>query len=372
MDQTVTAADVLPDQDLVLKFESVGDNCELGLVQRLTGVEPLGLLRFAGAPLRQVVRALSSRFEDIADPNHIRIHEEHGEYMVKLTKYDFYYHAHVKVADMTADALHSQQCRTVRFLADKLIQDLENPSKILVFRQNEPVLATDLLDLRIALCAYGPNTLLWVQEACPGHPPGTVCVADESLLVGYVRRLAAREDVPNLDHQAWLSVLRRAYALCQMPARERMPAGLTAARAIARTDVRFGIEGNAKPCLGFGWSGPEAGYQWSVGERSQLTINNPGDADEYWLEMEVTPYVFPPLLPRQRLDVLVNGTLVRTIDPLLRGEIGFAVPGHLVRGRPTVAIVLDHPCAASPILVAGGRDDRRLAISFVRLSLICA
>ena len=40
------------DHDLVLDFESVGDNCELGIFQRRVGAEPLGLLRFAGAPLR--------------------------------------------------------------------------------------------------------------------------------------------------------------------------------------------------------------------------------------------------------------------------------------------------------------------------------
>jgi hypothetical protein len=43
----------------------------------------------------------------------------------------------------------------------------------------------DLVDLRIALSAYGPGILPWVQEACPGHPPGSVEVADERMMVGY-------------------------------------------------------------------------------------------------------------------------------------------------------------------------------------------
>src|SRR6476619_5238072 len=108
---------------------------------------------------------------------------------------------------MTPEAVHHQQCRAVGFLARKLIKDLEIPTKILVFRQNEPVSAGDLLDLRIALSAYGPGILLWVREACPGHPPGTVEVADERLFVGYVRRLAARENVPGLEMAPWLTVL---------------------------------------------------------------------------------------------------------------------------------------------------------------------
>src|SRR4051812_33271865 len=217
----LNAVPVPDDRELVLRFESIGDNCELGLVQRRAGSEPLGLLRFAGAPLRAVLRGLSTRFEGIDDPRHIRIQEENGEYMVKLTKYNFYYHAHVAVGDMTPETIHRQQCRTVGFLARKLIDDLENPTKILVFRQNEPVSAGDLIDLRIALSAYGPSMLLWVQEACPGHPPGTVHVADDRLLVGYVRRLAARENVPDLDLDSWMMVLRRAYALTRLPGSER-------------------------------------------------------------------------------------------------------------------------------------------------------
>ncbi len=366
------AEDAIPDRELVLQFESVGDNCELGLVQRMVGAEPLGLLRFAGAPLPALLSGLSARFEDIDDPKHIRIHEENGEYMVKLTKYDFYYHAHVKVGEMTREAIHAQQCRTVGFLARKLIGDLESPSKILVFRQNEPLLAGDLVDLRVALSAYGPGVLLWMREACPGHPPGTLDVADDRLMVGYVRRLAARENVPNLDLESWLVVLRRAYEhALRSAAAGGTQAEHPASAELLRTELRFGFEGNAEPSLGYGWSGPEAGYQWSVGERSLVTVESPGDADEYWLEMEVKPFVSKPLVPYQRMDVRLGGTLVKRFDPLPRGRVGCVVPGHLIAGLEKVDIILDHPDAASPMLVSGDQDDRRLAVCFINLALVC-
>lgn len=370
MDLDPNTTVVLDDSDLVLQFESIGDNCELGLVQRRAGAEPLGLLRFAGAPLRNLLRGLNARFVSIADPAHIRINAEHGEYMVKLTKYDFTYHAHVKIGDMELAALHRQQIRTVGFLAKKLIADLENASKILVFRQNEKLLAGDLVDLRIALSAYGPTILLWVQEACTGHPPGSVEVADERMMVGYVRRLAERDSVPDLDFESWMQVLRRAHAMWTHVCTGRLPR--VSSGQSARTDVTFGLEGNAGPLLGYGWSGPEAGYQWSVGERSLLTVQVPGEADEYWLEMDVTPYIKPPLLPRQRLDVLISGTLVHSFITLPRGEVGCVVPGHLMQGREKIEIMLDHPNAASPMLVAGEGDDRRLGVSFSRLALVCA
>jgi hypothetical protein len=369
MDAAPNPAADLEDCDLVLQFESIGDNCELGLLQRYAGAEPLGLLRFAGAPVRHIVRALNARFAGIAEPDRIRIEPENGEYMVKLAAYNFSQHADVKVGEMTPDAVHERQCRAARFLAAKLIDDLTNGAKILVFRQNEPLLAADLADLRMALAAYGPYILLWVQEACPGHPPGSVEVADERMMVGYVRRLAQRHEVPKLDKASWLQVLRRAYAIRLQAVDGRLTPPPPVTRP--QTELTFGREGNAGPSLGTGWSGPEAGFTWAVGERSVLTVAVPGDATEYWLEMHVRPYLAPPLLPRQRLDVAVEGAWVHSFFALPPGEVACPVPGDLIAGRRTIEIVLEHPHAASPALVAGQRDDRRLGAAFYRLALVC-
>jgi hypothetical protein len=330
------------------------------------------LLRFAGAPLRNLLRALAGRFEHVDEASHVRLSPENGEYMVKLTKYDFTYHAHAKIGEADPELLHQQQCKTVGFLAKKLIADLENPSKILVFRQNEPLSAGDLIDLRLGLSAYGPGVLLWIQEACPGHPPGSVVLVDERLLVGYVRRLAPRDNVPDLDLESWLGILRQAYQIVREVG--AVPPVPSAGRYLApeRTEIRFGAEGNAEARQGFGWSGPEAGYTWAVGERSLLTLENPGESGEYWLEMDVIPFIKLPLLPRQRLDIFVGGTFVHSFDPVPRGEIGCVVPGHLVAGRKTVDVVFAHPHAASPMLVANEGDDRRLGISFARVALVRA
>ena len=77
-------------------------------------------------------------------------------------------------------------------------------------------------------------------------------------------------------------------------------------------------------------------------------------------------------LNRQRLDILVDGTFVHSFDPTPRGEIGCTIPGRLLAGQTEVRIVFGHPHAASPMLISGQRDDRRLSVSFARVSLICA
>jgi hypothetical protein len=369
------AVAVLSDRDLVLNFESLGDNCEFGLVQRLAGAEPLGLFRFSGTPLRHLLRGMNARFEGMSDPDHVRIQAENGEYMVKLAKYDYIYHADVKVGDEDPEVLHRQHTRNVRFLAEEFVADLESPEKIFVFRQNEPLSANDLVDLRSALSRFGPSTLLWVTQACPGHPPGTVDVIDRSLMVGYVKSLAARDNVPNLDAETWMTVLRRAWMLWpdrRSGTSEPAIAPQPPSAPQGRVDVAFGADGNSEPSTGFGWSKPENGFTWSIEDRSLLTIDAPPAASDYWLEMDVIPYMAPPSVPRQTLTVSVNGTAIHRFEPLERGMIGCSVPGALVHGRDTVEILLEHPCAASPRDVAGENDERRLAIAFRTVSLVCA
>jgi hypothetical protein len=365
------AEPALSDRDLVLQFESLGDSCELGLVQRRIGVEPLGMFRFAGTPLRHLIKAMEARFEGMADPEHVRVHPLNGEYMIKLTKYDFIYHADVKVGEADPVALHQQHTRTVRFLIAKLIADLETPEKIIVFRQNEELSANDLLDFRSALAAYGPATLLWVQATRPGHPPGTVAVIDDTLIVGYVTRLALRDNAPDFDLPSWMTMLRNAHAM--RPAATPREASTTPmlAPSPARIDTVFGKDGNAAASLGPGWSGPENGYTWSIDDRSVLTIAKPAAAKSYRLEMEVVPFASPPALMAQSMAVTVNGEPVHTFDPLPRGKAECTIPGRLLDGDDRVEIILDHPAATSPRAAAGQNDDRRLAVAFYRLSLIC-
>jgi hypothetical protein len=195
-------------------------------------------------------------------------------------------------------------------------------------------------------------------------------------MLGYVSRLAGRQDVPDLDLASWLTMLRRAHG------RRPMPGAISGANrsdatsrkeppAAARTDTVFGKEGNASGCMGYGWSGPEDGYTWSIGDRSVLTIDSPGAAGEYWLEMEIIPYLAPPAVKSQSLRISIEGRPVHTFDAVARGSVGCTVPGLLLQGVDKVEIVLDHPEAASPMAVAGERDDRRLAIAFRSLSLVC-
>jgi hypothetical protein len=105
----------------------------------------------------------------------------------------------------------------LRFLTRKLIDDLEEGSKIFVFRLTDRDLTTqEIDDLHAAMRAYGNNTLLYVRYEDDAHSNGTVEVVRPGLLVGYMDRfkLSRTDHLSSAPPTAsWLAVCRNAYAL---------------------------------------------------------------------------------------------------------------------------------------------------------------
>lgn len=344
----------MADRELVQHFESLGDNCEFGLVQRRVGAEPLGLLRFSSTPIRSLIAALNEDFAGAADPASVSLGFQRDEYLIRLTKYGFLYHTNILMWVAGAASVWSQQTRILPFLVRKLIGDLHAADKIFVFRQNEAMRRDDMAGLRAAIARFGTATLLWVRAAEPGHAAGSVFWAGDRFMVGHVRRLASRDNAPNLDLPSWLTMLRRAYAL-----RREEPADPP-----ETVTLTFGAEGNAGAATDQGWSPPEAGFTWSSGPEGVLIVPAPKPAPFYRLAFEGLPFVSPPALPSQRMEILVDGTPVHVFDPVPNGSFACLVPGECRRGGETVEIRLIYPRAASPAALGVGSDPRLLAVSF--------
>ncbi len=161
---------------LLTRFESLGENCEFGLVQRRCGIEPLGLLRFSSTPLPPLLNALRGRFAGMGQPDTIEIEVAASgrEYMVFDRRYGFRYHAWVKLGEMAPEAIHAREVRRLPFLIRKLVEDLTEGEKIFVFHGMQPLAEREARELADAIRLYGPGTLLWVELADAVHPPGAV------------------------------------------------------------------------------------------------------------------------------------------------------------------------------------------------------
>jgi len=211
-DAMLGADDEMPLNQLMLHFESLGQNCEFGLVQRRCQAEPLGLLRFASAPLPKLLAALDAGFIGMGSAESIRVElSVNGrEFMVTDTAYDIVYHAWVDAGQMTPEALHQREVRRVPLLVRKLLEDLAAGAKIFVFKGMGAVADEVVFPLAASLRRYGPNVLLFVTLAGAEHSAGTVEVKAPGFLVGYLDRFAPGQDANDLLLDQWVSVCRSA------------------------------------------------------------------------------------------------------------------------------------------------------------------
>jgi hypothetical protein len=203
-------------QQLALKFESLGHNCEFGLVQRRCGAEPLGLLRFASTELPWLLHGLDGDFEGLGTPDAIEP-ELHGEkspreYMIRERTHQLVYHTFRYEDEIGSDALRDQEAMKLRFLRRKFLADLQEGAKILVCKREPPLREALVLPLLAALGCRGPNTLLWVAEADAAHPPASVEVLTDRLMKGYIDRFAPGENAHDLSLDCWIRLCANAYA----------------------------------------------------------------------------------------------------------------------------------------------------------------
>src|SRR5205823_14570023 len=191
-----SSVDALPLHELMMQFESLGENCEFGLVQRRCGAEPLGLLRFASAPLPVLLAGLRARFEGVGEPDQIeiRVSGNRQEYLVIDRRYGFLYHPWVLVGEADPEDIRRREEKRLPFLKRKLVEDLTEGRKIFVYRGMRRLPQPLVLRLVAAMREYGPTTLLWVELQDDEHPAGTVELLTTGLLKGYIDRFAPGEN----------------------------------------------------------------------------------------------------------------------------------------------------------------------------------
>jgi hypothetical protein len=220
---TKSASISKPIDELLLSFESLGDDCDFGFVQRYAGVEPLGLLRFAAMVvpdhlrLKKLAAALECGFAGLASADTISVflsgEADNRMFMARDSTYNLQYHTGVPEGQLTPDELQLREIKRLKFLRRKLIEELKSGEKIWVWK-SWTTLDTDQIEPLVkALRFLGSNTLLWVVEADGIHPPGTVEMLDSHLMKGYVEHNQPYSTELQRDAHSWIRMCQNAYAL---------------------------------------------------------------------------------------------------------------------------------------------------------------
>jgi hypothetical protein len=214
-----------PIDDLMLRFESLGDNCEFGLVQRHAGAEPLGLLRFNGIytppefRLEKLIAALHRNFDGLGASGTIEVFPDgiqgERELIVRESTYEFFYHTGIAEGQVEPAVQCERETVRLGFLRRKLLEDLQTGDKTWVWRCPATTHREQIQPLLDLLRSRGSNTLLWVVEADADHLAGSVEPLEPELIKGYVRHFAPYDNATDIDLPSWLIMCWRADQLLQ-------------------------------------------------------------------------------------------------------------------------------------------------------------
>ena len=214
--QEPSSLDTVADEttrQLMLQFESLGDDCEFGLIQRRHGAEPLSLLRFTSISPDSLLAALACRFDGVIDLAALSVvpGATPAEWVVHNSHYDCAYLT-LAAAGETMEAVRVRETKKLRALRPMLIRVLQRGNRICVAKSRISVRPEQVTSLSAAIRRYGPTTLLWVSLADEAHPPGAVEWLGEYLLAGWIDRFAP-ENNPQASSAVWLTLCREAYRL---------------------------------------------------------------------------------------------------------------------------------------------------------------
>ncbi len=196
---------------LLRDFESLGDGCEFGLVQRCAGIEPLGLLRFAEIAHAPLLDLIAAEFPPLGDDVRIDI-AANDEFCATIPRYGILYHTGFFAGQISADdALLKERVR-LDFYCRKMMQTVRDGAKIFV-RFDDRVGEAEIRGLADRLRGLGAARLLWIDIAPEPDLVGRVSQIAPGLLRAYLGRHAPDAAPDPATLALWFHILRTAHDL---------------------------------------------------------------------------------------------------------------------------------------------------------------
>jgi tetratricopeptide (TPR) repeat protein len=196
--------------DLMMSFESLGNGCEFGTVQRTYGAEPMGLLRWAAIGPQELVAALDSDFAGTGTLEQTNLWVHRKEYIVGDKKFNMGMHTFINEDTISHEKMLEQSCRRLKFLSKKLLEDIKSAEKIFVYLHPH-LEASEVSALFKALRRHGKAWLLAVQV--DAGTAAKVELVEPRLMRGYVPTagLQPGEGAYKIPIESWAVICRAAF-----------------------------------------------------------------------------------------------------------------------------------------------------------------
>ena len=215
------------------RFESLGENCEFGFIQRSHGREPLSLFRWGGMPREKMITLFEQKFHQFASPESsilklkkptLTSEGDDMEYFFHDTTYEFGAHTHIHRASEEFIKSEAEILEKIRphflMLARKLQEDLEDAEKIFLYKSDVILSIDECVQLHEAMCTLGNNKLLIIMNAEPHSPDAPKAsqapemqIIKPNLIVGRVQSWYVWDQSLNKAEleQPWDSLIQKSY-----------------------------------------------------------------------------------------------------------------------------------------------------------------
>jgi hypothetical protein len=199
-------------------FESIGDNCEFGFVQRALGHEVSSLLRWTFLDsTASTIAGISTSFADVfmfenlvpaADGTMVRDHVHgiafHTDMRAERTLSGWAFVA----PEQERRAIHATESQKFLHLRDKFDRSIVAGDRIYVAKRDSGLTPAEAEALSNSIGARGGGALLYVTPAGVDERPGTVRLVHDRLAHGIVERFAPHTQADDIALTSWETVLR--------------------------------------------------------------------------------------------------------------------------------------------------------------------
>lgn len=200
------------------QFESIGNNCEFGFVQRALGYEESSLLRWAFVDDIEALRAgIESRFECLFAYENLR--PAGGGTMVRDIRGRIAFHSKMRSVEDNGEwrfvlpeaerrEVFEEERKKIAYLLGKFDRNIAGSDRIYVLKRNKGLTHEDASRILDAIAARGGGRLLYVLEADSAKRAGTVEMINPRLTLGWIDRLAPYSHSNDVSLDCWERILR--------------------------------------------------------------------------------------------------------------------------------------------------------------------
>ncbi len=201
---------------LLRHFESLGDNCEFGIVQRKLSLEVFNLLRFGNAQIANLMVALTDDLAALNDAAAVTAELNHAhrrEFVVSVPAYKLRWHTFMYENETDQDSVLRANAVKLGYLRRKFYEGLRAGRKIYVIKRQQPLLLSQAAAVLLELNRHGRATLLCVEPVPVGRRSGEVDLLMPGLMRGYIAAFAPEDNVEAAEPTDWLRLTANARLL---------------------------------------------------------------------------------------------------------------------------------------------------------------